>query len=150
MVVVMTRHTSLTVQMNDDDSARCTGWNQLRLSASSSRFILTNVPESACSASCGNGARRAFSSVRSRQTIGCLHIIQLMHVPSLCLGTVPFHKGSRIGVLVPASRLDTGCCATVDIRAFSLLVNTSSCLVTLPWTNPMVRLEAFQTPFIAL
>ena len=46
MVVFMTRHTSLNVQINDDDGARCTGWNQPRLSASSSRVILNSVPES--------------------------------------------------------------------------------------------------------
>ena len=147
MVVFVTRHTSSTVQIYDVDGA---GWNQPRLSASSSRVILRSVPESACSASCRNGARRAYSRVQSRQTIGCIRIIQLMHIPSLCLGTVPFHKSSRIGVLVPALRIDTGCCATVDIEAFSLLVNTSSSLVTLPWTNPMVQLEALQASSVAL
>ena len=52
----------------DDAGACCTGWNQHRLSASSSRVILTS--------------RRASTRERSSQTIGYFCIIQLTQLPA--------------------------------------------------------------------
>ena len=80
------------------------------------------------------------------QTIVCLRIIQLHAHPRprkiespvtcLCLGARPFYKGLQttraFSVGVPASMMDTGCCAVADFKAFSLSVDMSLFLVTLP------------------
>ena len=57
-------------------------------------------------------------------------------VTCLCLGAVPFYKGLEttraFSVGVPASMMDTGCCAIADFKAFSLSVDMSLFPVTLP------------------
>ena len=67
------------------------------------------------------------------------------HASSLCLKAVPFCKGRHtsrafsVGVRLHASMMDTACCATVDIRVFSLSVDTSLYPVTLAWAIPGIR-----------
>ena len=116
----------------DDAGARFAGWNQLRLSASSSRVILTSVPETDRCTSCGNTVRRASSRGRSSQTIGYLCIIQLTQLPAAeksILTPLPFvwrravlqwSSSHKSFFFVPASAME-GCCATVDVKACSLL-----------------------------
>ena len=53
-------------------------------------------------------------------------------------------------VLVSASMMNTGCCATVDIKLCSLLVDTFLYPVTLPGMFRTVHLESLLSPFNAL
>ena len=57
-------------------------------------------------------------------------------VTCLCFGAVPFYKGLQttraFSVGVPASMMDTGCCATTDFKAFSLSVDMSLFPMILP------------------
>ena len=43
--------------------------------------------------------------------------------------------------------MDAACCATVDIKIFSLLMDTSLYPVTLAWAIPSGQLESLQAPF---
>ena len=43
-------------------------------------------------------------------------------------------------VVFPVAMMDAACCATVDIKAFSQLMDTSLYPVTLAWTIPTVQL----------
>ena len=77
-------------------------------------------------------------------TVVCLRIIQLTHVlvaGRLILTSLAFVRRAVLqrsslykSVLVPASMMDTGCCAAADFKAFSLSVDMSLFPVTLPWT----------------
>ena len=77
-------------------------------------------------------------------TVVCLRIIQLTHVlvaGRLILTSLAFvrravlqRSSSYKSVLVPASMMDTGCCAAADFKAFSLSVDMSLFPVTLPRT----------------
>ena len=136
-----------------DDAGACfAGWNQPRLSASSSRFILTSVPETDRCTGCGKIVRRASSRGRSSQTSGYLCIIKLTQLPVAersILTPLPFvwrraflqRSSSHKGVFVPASAADMGCCATVDIKACSLSVDTSLYHVTLLGRSYLVTHE---------
>ena len=53
-------------------------------------------------------------------------------------------------VLVSASMMNTGCCATVDSRVFSLLVDTFLYPVTRPGLFRTVHLESLLSPINAL
>ena len=53
-------------------------------------------------------------------------------------------------VLVSASMMTTGCCATADSKVFSLLVDTFLYPVTLPGVFRTVQLESLLSPFNAL
>ena len=135
-----------------DDAGACfAGWNQPRLSASSSRVILTVVPETDRCTSCGKIVRRASSRRRSIQTIGYLCIIQLTQLPAAersILTPLPFvwhravlqRSSSHKSVFVPASAMDMGCCATVDVKACSLSVDTSLYPVIFPGAILTVQL----------
>ena len=74
------------------------------------------------------------------------------HVTCLCLGAVPFYKGLQttrafsVGVLVSASMMDTGCCATADFKAFSLSVDMSLFPVTLPLAISTLHSKPYKRP----
>ena len=56
------------------------------------------------------------------------------HVTLFMRRAVLQRSSSYKSVLVPASTMDTGCCATADFKAFSLSVDMSLFPVTLPWS----------------
>ena len=101
------RVTRLAVRIYDDASACCTGWKQPRLSASSSRVILTLFP--------------------------CPRKSILTPLPFVYLGAVSFYKGLQItrAFLSSLPTMDAACCASVDIKVFSLLTDKSLYPVTL-------------------
>ena len=91
--------------------------------------------------------RRASSRGRSSHTIGHLCIVQLTQLPAAeksILTPLPFvwrravpQRSSRHkSVFVPASAVDMGCCAIVDVKVCSLSVDTSLYPVTLPRSDP--------------